>query len=246
MLQGKLAFITGASQGIGKAIALKFAEEGADLIITGRNEEKLIDIASEIEQQFSVNVFTFSADLSDPSSVKKMIFNINKLKRPLDVVVNNAGMLHSNMLGLISRKEIEEQFEVNVFSLIQICQLTSRMMMRHKKGSIINMSSIMGVHGAQGVSAYSSSKAAILGFSKSLAKELAIYNIRVNTISPGFIDTDMTQALSKADYEKRVKSICLGKAGQPENVADAALFLASGMSSYITGQNIGVDGGMVI
>jgi len=246
MLQGKLALITGASQGIGKAIATKFAENNADLFLTARDIKTLDSIATELENKFSVKVYTCSADLGESEASKQVVSEILKLKRPLDILVNNAGILKSNMLSMVSRSEIEAQFQINVFSVMQLCQLGSRLMIRNKSGSIINLSSIMGVQGASGVSVYSATKASVIGFTKSLSKELAPYNIRVNAISPGFINTDMTKVLSDDNYKTRIDSIAFKRPGSPLEVANTALFLASDLSTYITGQNIGVDGGMVL
>lgn len=245
MLSGKLALITGASKGIGEAIATKFSEHGADLILIARDNEKLEQLRKRLESQYNNTVYIYPADLSAPEAAKDVASYVMKLKRPLDVLVNNAGVMRNNMLSMVRKSEIDEQFDLNVFALIQLCQLLSRLMIRKKSGSIINLSSIMGHNGSAGVSVYSSSKAAVLGFSKSLSKELAPYNIRVNSISPGFIDTDMTNDLAPEVYQNKVDAIAMKRAGTSEEVANAALFLASDLSTYITGEDIGVDGGMV-
>ncbi len=245
MLNGKLALITGASKGIGEAIATKFSEYGANLVIVARDNEKLEQLQEKLQSQYNNTVYIFSCDLSAPESAKSLVSYVMKLKCPLDVLVNNAGIMRTNMLSMVKRSEIDEQFNLNVFALMQLCQLSSRLMIRKKSGSIINLSSIMGHNGSSGVSVYSGSKAAVLGFSKSLSKELAPYNIRVNSISPGFIDTDMTNELDPEVYQSKVNAIAMKRSGSPEEVANAALFLASDLSAYITGEDIGVDGGMV-
>lgn len=164
----------------------------------------------------------------------------------MDVLVNNAGVLKERLLGMVDYEVYHETMETNLYASITHMQYASRLMSSQKQGSIINLSSIMGTNGSEGQVIYSSSKSAIIGATKSAAKELAKYNIRVNAIAPGFIDTDMSRNIKEEMYHKRISSIALGRAGTPKEIANAAMFLASDLSTYITGQVIGVDGGMII
>lgn len=246
MLSGKTALITGCGRGIGRGILQTFAENGANIIANSRTEGSLEDIASELSQEYGVNIKIFYFDVSDYTQVKKAFKEIKKGISKLDILVNNAGILDSGLLGMLNPGGIQKMFAVNTFGVIYMMQFAVRLMMRKKQGSIINIASIMGDEGAEGQVVYSGTKASINGISKSAAKELANYNIRVNIISPGFIDTDLTRSLSEDKFKERVESIAMGRIGDVKDVANCALFLASDLSSYVTGQTIGVDGGMKI
>ena len=247
LLTDKVCLITGASSGIGFAIAKLFALNGAVVYVNSSKEDK-VDWAVSIIREESKNerVFALSFDINDYEAVSDGIRKVYSLHKKIDVLVNNAGIAPSGLTGFTDPKVIESTFNTNVLSLINITQLAVKLMLRKGSGSIINLSSIMGINGASGMSSYSASKAAVIGFTKSLSKEVASKNIRVNAIAPGFIDTDMARGIDEKLYEERLSSIGMKRIGSPEDVANMALFLASEMSSYITGQVIGVDGGMVI
>ena len=247
LLTDKVCLITGASSGIGLAIAKLFALNGAVVYVNSSKEDK-VDRAVSIIREESKNerVFALSFDINDYEAVSDGIRKVYSEHKKIDVLVNNAGIAPSGLAGFTDPKVIEATFNTNVLSLINITQLAVKLMLRKGSGSIINLSSIMGINGASGMSSYSASKAAVIGFTKSLSKEVAAKNIRVNAIAPGFIDTDMARGIDEKLYEERLSSIGMKRIGSPEDVANMALFLASEMSSYITGQVIGVDGGMVI
>ena len=247
LLTDKVCLITGASSGIGFVIARLFAINGAVVYVNSSKEDK-VDRAVSIIREESKNerVFALSFDINDYEAVSDGIRKVYSLHKKIDVLVNNAGIAPSGLTGFTDPKVIESTFNTNVLSLINITQLAVKLMLRKGSGSIINLSSIMGINGASGMSSYSASKAAVIGFTKSLSKEVASKNIRVNAIAPGFIDTDMARGIDEKLYEERLSSIGMKRIGSPEDVANMALFLASEMSSYITGQVIGVDGGMVI
>ncbi|QIR16121.1 SDR family oxidoreductase [Shewanella aestuarii] len=246
LLQDKHILITGSSRGIGKAIAELFASHGATLYLNGTNVERLEKLKQTITDEYQTECHIIPFDVSNSDAVKNGFKSLFSLTKRLDVLVNNAGILSSSLLRMIDSKQTEQQFATNAYSIIYCCQYASRLMQKSTHASIINMSSIMGGVGSEGHIAYSGSKAAVNGITKSLAKELADKHIRVNAIAPGFIDTDMTRNISEDKYQQRINSIAMGYAGQPEDVANTALFLASDMSKYITGQVIGVDGGMLI
>ena len=185
-------------------------------------------------------------DVSDEVRVKDLFQAVFKAHKRLDVLLANAGVLDDALIGMVNRAQIERVFGVNTFGLLYCAQYASRLMARGGGGSIVNVSSIIGTHGNVGQAVYAGSKAAVIGITKSLAKELADRTIRVNAIAPGFIDTAMTRQLSETKYAERVASIRMGRIGTPQDVARVALFFASDLSAYVTGQVVGVDGGMLI
>jgi 3-oxoacyl-[acyl-carrier protein] reductase len=245
ILKNKVAFITGANRGIGKKIAQLFASNGSDLILHSRKKGNLDSFLIEL-MKYKINVQPLYFDNSNVNEINENLKNIRKYFSSVDILVNNAGIQRDGLLGMIPNEMIIDTFSTNVFSNIIISQWVSRLMMKNNSGSIINISSIMGTHGAKGQAVYSSSKAAINGLTLSLSKELAPLNIRVNAIAPGFIKTDMTSQLSEVQYKSRMESIRMKRIGLPEDIANLALFLASESSNYITGQVIHVDGGMKI
>jgi len=246
MLSDKITIITGASRGIGRSTAILFAKNGAELILAGQDQRALKQLQAELTKNYSARVHLKPYDIRDPEATKHAFQWIKKNLGRLDVLVNNAGVLDDALLGMINYERMRNTFAVNTEAVINHMQYAARLMTRQKSGSIINVSSIMGRFGDAGQVVYSSSKAAIIGATYSAAKELAPYNIRVNAVAPGFIETDMVKALSESDYNKRIEQIKMKRAGTPEEVANTILFLASDLSSYVTSQVIGVDGGMVV
>lgn len=246
MLTGKIALVTGASKGIGRATVEVFLRNNAHVFISGRNIEQLNTLATALRQQHAARVDVLQLDVTDEVSVKVAFQAIFKQTKRLDILVNNAGILDDALIGMVTTRQIEDVFKVNSFGVLYCSQYASRLMARHGAGSIINISSIIGVNGNEGQAVYGGSKAAVIGITKSLAKELAPKNIRVNALAPGFIDTDMARSIPEDKFQERLHSIKMLRIGDPVEVANVALFLASDLSSYVTGQVVGVDGGMLI
>ena len=244
LLRDKVALITGANRGIGKAIAEKFAANGADLVLHARTEGSLDPLVDVLKQQYNVHIITAYFDLADYSLIKQAFRKLFPQLKRLDILVNNAGILEASLIGMATDSHVERLFRTNTFGPLYTCQFGSRLMTRNGGGSIINISSIMGTQGFEGHTVYSATKAALIGLTKSLSKELASQNIRVNAIAPGFIDTDMARIAPAEKYDKFLSFIKMGRIGSSEDVANATLFLASDLSSYITGHTIDVDGGM--
>ncbi|MDX7760403.1 SDR family NAD(P)-dependent oxidoreductase [Aeromonas caviae] len=246
LLQGKRVVITGAGRGIGLAIARQFAAQGAELWLNGRDEQAITRMTEALCVEFGVPCMSLCFDVADPQAVKQAFQQLFGQTRQLDVLVNNAGVLDDALLGMVQQQQIERTFATNSYSTLYCSQYAARLMQRSGGGSIINMASIIGRVGNAGQAVYAGSKAAVIGITQSLAKELAASQIRVNAIAPGFIDTDMARSLPPAKFDERVASIAMGRIGTPDEVASVALFLASDLSRYVTGQVIGVDGGMLI
>jgi len=246
LLENRTVLITGASRGIGRATALLLAGEGAQVVLLARSGELLKDLKSEIDATASAKAINFTADVKIQDDLKKVFEELNRQKIYLDVLVNNAGVMKDAVIQMVQQKLIDEIYETNVYGTIHASQLAVKSMLKKRGGSIINLTSIVGVNGNLGQSIYASSKSAVIGFTKSLSKELASLNIRVNAVAPGFIDTAMTKEIDQRFYEKNISSIGMKRIGLPEDVAKTILFLASDLSSYVTGQIIGVDGGMII
>jgi 3-oxoacyl-[acyl-carrier protein] reductase len=246
-LSGRVAYVTGSTRGIGNAIARRYAAAGAKVVVNGHSVEgRAASVAAELERDHGTECIGIDADQSRPDAAKAVFAEILRVFGRLDILVNNAGVVDDALLGMISDRSIVETFDVNAVAIVRNTQLGSRLMRRGGQGSIVNISSIMGVVGNPGEVVYAATKAAVIGITKSAAKELAPAGIRVNAIAPGFIDTDMTRALTPAVHAERLASIGMGRMGSPEDVADVALFLASDLSRYVTGQVIGVDGSMVV
>ena len=247
ILQGKVAFITGSTRGIGWATAQAFAAEGCALILNGHSSQEAVDRrVGEIRDRFGVRCLGFCSDVSDAVAVKCCYAAIFKEFRRLDVLVNNAGIMQDSLLGMIPEALIRRSLEVNVLGPLLHLQEASRLMGRARSGSIVNMSSIIGDKGKEGQVVYGAVKAAVIGMTRSAAKELAPKGIRVNAVAPGLIRTDLLKDLPEQKLAAALAGIRMGRAGEPGDVASALLFLVSDASSYVTGQILGVDGGMAI
>jgi 3-oxoacyl-[acyl-carrier protein] reductase len=242
LLEGRVALVTGASRGIGAAIARAYAAEGASLLLCARSEG-VEALAGELATG-QRPVRALRGDLSDAAFARELITSVRKEHGRLDVLVNNAGILRQGLIGMTSSEQMRELLEVNIVALMTLTQYAIRVMDAKRSPSVVNLASIAGTAGMEGVTAYSASKAAVVGYTLSSAKELAPKGIRVNAIAPGFIDTDMVRGVSPEWYERRLQSIRMGRIGTPEDVAGVAVFLGSDLSRYVTGQVIGVDGGM--
>lgn len=244
-LQGKTALITGCNRGIGKATVEVFAAEGANIICAIRKENpEFKEFTASLESKYGVNIEHRYYDLSDEESIKALVKGLTQEKRVIDVLVNNAGMPAGGMLLMTSIQKIKEVFQVNFFSQVLLTQLIAKMMMKQRKGSIVNMSSVTALDNQGGWTAYGGSKAAMISFTRTIARELATFNIRVNAVAPGLIDTQMGGEMDERFQKDMLSRTDLGRKGRPEEVANLIVFLASDESSYMTGQIIRIDGGM--
>ncbi len=241
----KIVVVTGSTRGIGKTIALTFAREGATSIIIGRNAQTADHVRDEFHKQ-GFKAESFGCDVTNTENVEKMVNKILDKFGRVDILVNNAGITRDNLLLRMSEADWDEVINVNLKSVFCVTKIIAKVMLKQKKGKIISISSIIGITGNSGQANYAATKAGIIGFTKSVAKELASRNITVNAIAPGYIATDMTAQLKDNAREDILKNIPLGRLGKSEDVAGICLFLASEESSYITGQTIVVDGGMAI
>lgn len=244
LLENKVALVTGASRGIGEAIALKFAEHGANVAFTYLSSEERAKALEEKLLAFGVRAKAYKSDAGDAKAAEVLATDVAKEFGTIDICVNNAGISRDNLLLRLSPEQWDEVMAANLKSVYNLTRQVIRPMMKARRGSIINMSSVVGIMGNAGQSAYAASKAGIIGFTKSVAQELGSRNIRCNAIAPGFIETDMTHYLKEGGSEQWFSQIPLGRFGKPEEIADVALFLASDMSAYVTGQVLAADGGM--
>ncbi len=243
-LKGKKALVTGSTRGIGKAIVHRLAKAGADVVVTGTTEEKAKEVAESLKS-YGVNAIGVKMDLRDDKSIEEAFEKINEEFGDIDILVNNAGITRDALFMRMSDEDWENVINVNLNGTFRVTKRVVRGMIKKRWGRIINMSSVIGFAGNQGQTNYSASKSALLGFTKSLAKELGPRNITVNAVAPGFIETDMTAGLQEELKERYKSNIALGRFGSPEEVADVVLFLSSDMASYITGEIIHVNGGML-
>ena len=244
-LTGKTALITGCNRGIGKAMVEKFASEGANIICAIRKEnpafkEETVKWAS----QYGVNIDFVYFDLTDEESIKAAFKDLQKEKRVIDILVNNAGIPAGGFLLMTSLAKVKEVMQVNFFSQILVTQLVAKMMMKQKHGAIVNMSSVTALDNQGGWTAYGSSKAAMVSFTRTVARELAAFGIRVNAVAPGLIDTQMGGEMDEKYQAEMLNRSDLGRKGTPEEVANLVCFLSSDDASYITGQLVRIDGGM--
>jgi len=245
LLQGKTALITGASRGIGRGIALKFAEQGANVAFTYLSSvEKGMELQKELEA-YGVKAKGYRSDAADFAAAELLVNSVITDFGAVDVLVNNAGITRDTLLMRMSEQQWDEVMNANLKSVFNLTKAITKPMLKQRKGSIINISSVVGVKGNAGQANYAASKAGIIGFTKSVALELGSRNIRSNAIAPGFIETEMTAALDQKTVESWREGIPLKRGGTAEDVANAVMFLASDMSAYITGQVISVCGGML-
>ena len=246
LLKNKNTVITGCNRGIGKEIVRVFAENGANIWACVREESGTFSkYINNLEQKHSVSINPVYFDLTEEEQIKTGVKTIKETKEPVDILVNNAGEIFTALFQMTSMKKLKEMFEINYFSQMLLMQYISRIMMRQKSGSIINISSSAAIEGNEGRTGYASAKAAMITSTKVLAKELAPYNIRVNAVAPGLTQTEMMESSTPEDaLRETLNRICMKRVGQPEEIAKSVLFLASNLSSYITGQTLRVDGGM--
>ena len=245
LLENKTAIITGATRGIGRGIAVMFAQHGANVAFTYSSS---VDAAKALESELNdlgVKAKGYQSNAAIFDAAQELAADVLKEFGTIDILVNNAGITKDNLLMRISEDDFDKVIEVNLKSVFNLTKAVIRPMMKQRKGSIINMSSIVGINGNAGQANYAASKAGIVGFSKSVALELGSRNIRSNVIAPGFIETEMTGKLDEATVQGWRDAIPLKRGGSPEDIANACVFLASDMSAYITGQTLSVDGGML-
>ncbi len=245
LLENKTALITGASRGIGKGIAVEFAKQGANVAFTFNAS---VEAAKELEKEletYGVKAKGYQSNAANFDAAQELVKQVLVDFESLQILINNAGITKDNLLMRISEEDFDKVIEVNLKSVFNLTKAVIRPMMKQRQGSIINMSSVVGVKGNAGQTNYAASKAGILGFTKSVALELGSRNIRCNAIAPGFIETEMTAKLDQNTVDEWRKAIPLKRGGSPEDVANACVFLASDLSGYITGQTLNVDGGML-
>ena len=245
LLENNTAIITGATRGIGKGIAQIFAKQGANVAFTySSSAEAAVALEKELNS-YGVKAKGYQSNAANFDAAQELAKNVLEEFGSIDILVNNAGITKDNLLMRISEEDFDKVIEINLKSVFNLTKAVIRTMMKQRKGSIINMSSVVGIKGNAGQTNYAASKAGILGFTKSVALELGSRNIRCNAIAPGFIETEMTDALPEETVKTWRDAIPLKRGGTPEDIANACVFLASDMSAYITGQTLSVDGGML-
>ena len=242
-LTGQVAMVTGASQGLGQAIAIRLGEKGAKVICVARNADKLTETVNQIKA-LGGDAVAISCDVTDRAAIEKLFEQVETEFKRLDILVNNAGITRDTLLPRMSDSQWDEIIASNLTSCFVFCRAATRVMMGQRYGRIINMSSVSGLIGNAGQTNYSATKAGMIGFTRSLSKELAKRKITVNAVAPGFIESDMTKALGDAVTDEVKKRIPANRLGQADDVAACVLFLASKAASYVTGQVLTVDGGM--
>ena len=245
LLESKVAIVTGGSRGIGKAICQTFAENGCDVAFTYNNSKESAENLAKDLKNIGINAKAYKSDASSFDDATQLVEDVINDFGKIDILVNNAGIKKDNLLMRMNKEDFDSVINTNLSSVFNLTKASIRTFLKQRSGSIINISSVVGVKGNAGQSNYSASKAGIIGFSKSVALELGSRNIRSNVIAPGFIETDMTDSLSEDVINSWKESIPLKRGGKPSDVGNACVFLASDMSSYITGQVLQVDGGML-
>lgn len=246
MLSGKCAIITGASRGIGKAIALKLASLGANIVLNYRSSEKeAMEVENKIKEM-GVEVLSIKGDISKLEEVESLVMKAKEKFGTIDIMVNNAGITKDTLLLRMKEEDFDSVIDINLKGVFNCMKSITPIMIRQKHGKIINLSSVVGISGNAGQVNYAASKAGVIGMTKSLAKEVGSRGINVNAVAPGFIETDMTNELGDKFKEEAKKNIPLKRFGEPEDVAEVVAFLASESSNYVTGQVIHVDGGMLM
>ncbi len=245
LMEGKVSLVTGASRGIGKGVAMKLAEHGSDIAFTYlSSDEKAKEVEDELKA-FGVKAKGYKSNAADYTAAEELIKNVLADFEKVDAVVNNAGITRDGLLMRMTEENWDEVMNTNLKSVYNVTKHIQRSMLKQRSGSIINMSSIVGVRGNAGQSNYAASKAGIIGFTKSIAQELGSRNIRCNAIAPGFIATEMTGELGEEVMQEWLKAVPLNRAGTTEDVANAVLYLASDLSSYVSGQTLSVCGAML-
>lgn len=246
MLKDKVAIVTGGTRGIGRAIALKLADHGANIVINYRNSDKEAEELKGILEEKGVKVLAVKCDISNFEDSKNLMDKCKEVFRKIDILVNNAGITKDTLIMRMKEEDFDNVIDVNLKGTFNCAKHASAIMLKQRFGKIINMTSVVGIAGNAGQVNYAASKAGVIGLTKSLAKELGSRGITVNAVAPGFINTDMTASLSEKVKEEASKNIPLKRLGDPEDVANLVGFLASDAANYITGQVINVDGGMVM
>ena len=246
MLKNKNAVVTGATRGIGREIAFTLAENGANVAINYRTLNEDVERLIEELKSYGTNIVAVKCDISDEEEVKNFIAESKKQLGSIDILINNAGITKDGLILRMKEEDFDDVLDVNLKGTFNTTKSISSIMVRQKYGKIINISSVVGIAGNAGQCNYAASKAGVIGFSKSVARELASRNINVNVVAPGYINTDMTKNLPDKVKEEIIKCIPMKKIGNPKEVANLVLFLSSNLSDYITGQVINVDGGMVM
>jgi len=244
-LKEKVAIVTGGSKGIGRAISLLLAEQGCRVFMNYARDEKAAQAVVKAAKGFSGEIIPVQADVTDPAQVARLMDHVEKEGKRIDILVNNVGMIKDGFLMLMGEGDWEEVLKTNLTSVYNCCRAVIRKMIPHKQGKIINIASVSGIIGTAGQVNYAAAKGGVIAFTKSLARELGPFNIQVNAVAPGLIETAMVQQMPPERVEAIVSSTALNRMGKPEDVAWAVLFLASARSDYITGQTIVVDGGIV-
>lgn len=246
LLDGKIALVTGGSRGIGRAIALRLAEEGAKVAINYAGNQTAAEEVKAIIEQHGGTAMIVQTDVSDSTAAAEMVALVHEELGGLDILVNNAGITRDTLLVRMKDEDFDAVINTNLKGIYACTKAAAKFMTKQRSGRIVNLSSVVGEIGNIGQTNYAAAKAGVIGFSKAAAKEFAARHVTVNVVAPGFIDTDMTAVLKDSIREKLIEGIPLGALGKPEHVADAVLFLVSDAASYITGQVLNVDGGMVM
>ena len=246
LLDGKIALVTGGSRGIGRAIALRLAEEGAKVAVNYAGNQTAAEEVKAIIEQHGGTAMIVQTDVSDSTAATEMVARVHEELGGLDILVNNAGITRDTLLLRMKDEDFDAVINTNLKGIYACTKAAAKFMTKQRSGRIVNLSSVVGEIGNVGQTNYAAAKAGVIGFSKAAAKEFASRNVTVNVVAPGFIDTDMTAVLKDSIREKLIEEVPLGALGKPEHVADAVLFLVSDAASYITGQVLNVDGGMVM